>query len=256
MSRTVRRWVALIVFATVLVIAMVNLGEWQLRRLDERRTANEVILTNSTTNPVPYRDVMGGEVTDDMQWQRVTASGTFTGEQFQVRYRVVDGVNGYEVISPMRTTQGDLILIDRGFVPVPSGQQIPDTVPAAPTGEVTVTGYLKRSEHGKDNAIVPTDQRMRLINAPAIGTALGEPVLDGYVAQTEITPGQEGDLQPFTTPELSEGNHFSYALQWFAFSAIAVFGAFYFIRSDIKDRRKRRADEAEIAAADAVSGRS
>ncbi|WP_051215445.1 SURF1 family cytochrome oxidase biogenesis protein [Granulicoccus phenolivorans] len=247
MSRTVRRWVALILFATVLVIAMINLGEWQLRRLDERRAANQVVVTNSNNPPISYRDVMGGEVTDQMQWQRVTATGTFTGEQFQIRYRVVNGEDGYEVVAPLRTTQGDLILVDRGLAPVPSGERLPDTLPAAPTGQVTVTGYLRRSEHGNDNAINPIDHRMRLINAPAIGAAMGQPVLDGYVAQTDIVPAGDGTLKPFVTPELSEGNHFSYALQWFTFSAIAVFGAVYFIRSDLKDRRKRRAATAAAA---------
>ncbi len=132
---------------------------------------------------------------------------------------------------------------------MPSGERLPDTLPAAPTGQVTVTGYLRRSEHGNDNAINPIDHRMRLINAPAIGAAMGgQPVLDGYVAQTDIVPAGDGTLKPFVTPELSEGNHFSYALQWFTFSAIAVFGgAVYFIRSDLKDRRKRRAATAAAA---------
>ena len=38
----------------------------------------------------PYAEVMTGVIEDGDQWYRVTATGTYEPEQFQVRYRTLD----------------------------------------------------------------------------------------------------------------------------------------------------------------------
>ena len=46
---------------------------------------------------------------------------------------------------------------------------------------------------------------------------------------------------PIRPPELSEGPHFWYAVQWFMFLSMAVTGLVVFIRGDIVKRRRERA---------------
>jgi len=60
-----------------------------------------------------------------------------------------------------------------------------------------------------------------------------------------VQPEQQGGLQPIQLPELSEGPHFWYAVQWFMFTAVAVAGIVVFIRSDLRARREEREDAAE-----------
>ncbi len=237
----VKRWVALALFVAILVTVFIRLGEWQLHRLDARKQSNARIEAYRNQPVRPYSEVFGATITEEMQWQRVTVSGHYlTGDQFQARYRNQGEGPGSEVITPLRTTSGELVLIDRGFLLRPQGEPDPDVLPAAPSGEVTVVGHVRRNERGKDNAIVPVQNKVRLINAPAIGASLGQPVLDGYISLLSSDPPQGDELVPISPPELSEGPHLSYAFQWFSFTLIAVVGGFVLIRGDLRDRRRAR----------------
>lgn len=238
-------------FAATMITAFILLGRWQLHRLEWRRHTNEIVRQHESAPVVPFAQAFTGPITDDDQWQRVEVRGRYdTEHQFQVRYRNVGDSRGIEVVTPLKADDGRTVLIDRGFLDVPSGQPIPDAVPPAPAEDVTVVGYVRRNEQGNHNAITPADGRMRLINAPAIQGVLGYPVVDGYLSlQTSSVP-QSGGLQPVGLPQLNEGPHLSYALQWFSFTLIAVIGLVVLIRGDVRDRRELRAQAARTSAAD------
>lgn len=243
MKKLVVRWIALAVFLILLATVFVRLGEWQLDRLEGTRQRNDVVAANRVRDVVDYSDAMGEPVAETEQWQRVRVVGTYTGEQYQVRYRNQGGP-GIEVVAVLETAAGDTVLVDRGFIPREQGKPDTEILPDVPAGEVEVVGFLRRDERGDDTAIVPYEFKVRLINSEAIGASLGRDVLPGYVTLLESTPGNGDELLPIEAPEPSEGNHFSYALQWFAFSVIAVGGIFVLIRADVADRRKaqRRAE--------------
>lgn len=242
-----KRWLGLLVFVIILGAVFVRLGEWQLHRLEERRERNAAVVANSAAPPVPFADAFGAPIGEDDQWQRVTATGTFDhGHDIIARYRHLGGRNGYQVVTPL--VVGDrTVLVDRGFV-----ESSPGAAPVAlpgPQGTVTVTGYVRRNEVGKTNAMVPADGAVRLINAPAIAGATGLELVDGYLQLIEVTPAQDARYVPVGTPDLGEGPHLSYALQWFSFCGIGVAGLFVFIRGDIRDRRKAAARAAAKAGA-------
>ncbi|MFT3889586.1 MAG: SURF1 family protein [Arachnia sp.] len=248
MSRQALRWVGMGLLVVVLVVTFVNLGRWQLDRLEQRRDRNSTVVAHEHQPVRPYTDVLTGTVGDDDQWYRVTATGTYLPEQFQVRYRTLDGAYGSEIVGVLKTAQGDLLLVDRGFLPRQAGY--PDgEMPAVMTGEVTVTGYVRRNDRGDESAMTPHESQIRLINSEVLGRALGVELLDGYVSLIESSPADAGGLTPLGIPELNEGSHFSYALQWFSFSLIAIVGLVVLIRADIRDRKKAKARAAKAAAA-------
>jgi cytochrome oxidase assembly protein ShyY1 len=239
-NRLWKRWIALALFVIVLGVTFVLLGQWQLDRLDQRQDRNATILANEEAAPKPFDQVFapGVTITDDDQWQRVVATGTFdTDNQFQVRYRFNASQPGYEIVVPLHTTTGQTVLVNRGFISVPTGTEVPSVLPPAPTGQVTVMGHVRRSEHGKPQAIEPRDRMVRLINAPAIEATLPYPVLDGWIATLEMNPAQGEDINPLIVPEISDGPHFWYAMQWFLFAIIGATGLVIFIRSDLRERR-------------------
>lgn len=242
-----RRWIALLLVVVCLVIAFVNLGQWQLRRLDQRRGDNAIVVAHEGSPVVGYEQVFDHPISDADEWQRVRATGTFDpAGQVIVRYRNVGGEAGYEVVVPLRADDGRSVLIDRGFVARPPGQDFPTAVPPPPAGTVTVIGYVRRNEQGPANALTPASGAVRLINSDAIGSTLGIPLVDGYISALEMSPPQQG-YTPIPTPSLDEGPHLSYALQWFSFSLIALGGLVVFIRNDIRDRRKAEARAARAA---------
>ncbi len=235
------RWLLLAVFVVGLSVTFVNLGQWQLDRLDQRRDRNSVVVAHENAPVRPYEEVMDGVITDDDQWQRVQVSGTFLPQQqFQVRYRSNGGRVGWELVTPLAADDGRVVLVDRGFILRPAGQDFPAALPAPPEGRVTVVGHVRRNEVGKDVATVPQQGSVRLINSVRIGEALGRPLVDGYIGLLTVDPPQTGDLVPVEPPEISDGPHFWYAVQWFMFTAIAAAGLVVFVRNDIRDRRRAR----------------
>jgi cytochrome oxidase assembly protein ShyY1 len=63
-----------------------------------------------------------------------------------------------------------------------------------------------------------------------------------------VQPEQVGGFQPIQLPDLSEGPHFWYAVQWFMFTAVGVAGIVVFIRGDLRARREEREEAAEAHA--------
>ncbi len=251
MKKLVLRWVALAVFLVLMAVVFANLGDWQLARLDETRQENQAVAANRDAPVVNYADVMGDPLTDEEQWRRVRLVGQYTGVQYRVKYRNHDGP-GIEVLSIFQTTSGDAVVVNRGFIPKQQGRPDTEILPPTPEGQVEITGYVRRDERAKDNAIIPRDFQVRFISSDAIGTSLGTDLLPGYVNLIESTPDNGDTMLPITPPPPSEGNHFSYALQWYAFGAIALIGIVVLIRSDLQDRRKaqrRAARQAQQRAA-------
>lgn len=225
------------VFVVALGVVFVNLGQWQLDRLAQRRERNSATVANEAKPVQPFEAVFTHPIGDAEQWQRVEARGTFDAErQFVVRYRSNGDDRGYEVVTPLRTASG-IVLVDRGFVATDGGGQIPRVAPPPPAGEVTVVGHARRNEQGRRAAVTPSDGQVRLINSDAIGAALGKPVHNGYISAVAVTPPQTGEFVPVQLPDINEGPHFWYAVQWFAFAGLAAAGIVVFIRSDVKARR-------------------
>lgn len=242
MRRLWLRWALLIVFVALLGVAFVSLGNWQLDRLAQRKERNATTITNEQKPVQPYEQVFTHPITDADQWQRVQARGTFDADhQFVVRYRSNGGADGYEVLTPLRTASG-AVLVDRGFIPLERGTRIPSVAPAPPTGEVTVVGHVRRNERGRRAATAPAGNQVRLINSDAIAVTLPYEIESGYIGLLTVQPEQQGGFQPIQLPDLSEGPHFWYAVQWFLFTAIGVAGIVVFIRGDLRARREERED--------------
>jgi cytochrome oxidase assembly protein ShyY1 len=240
MRRLWLRWTLLVVFVAVLGTVFVNLGQWQLDRLRQRKERNATTIANEQAPVRPAAEVFTRPITDADQWQRAEARGTFDAEhQFLVRYRSIGDADGYEVVTPLRMTTGTL-LVDRGFIALAGGERIPSVPPPPPTGEVVVVGHVRRNETGRRAATTPVNGQIRLINSGALSTALPYPVLNGYLDALAVNPPQDPQLRPIPLPELSDGPHFWYAVQWFMFTGIGVAGIVVFIRSDLRARREER----------------
>lgn len=231
------RWSLLVVFVAALGTAFVYLGEWQLERLEQRRQRNISTIANTEKEVLAWEGVFTRTITDADQWQRVRAVGVFDAErQVLLRYRNSGDINGYQVLTPLRTAEGT-VLVDRGIVPLSAGEEVPSVAPPPPTGTVEVVGHVRRNEVGRSSARVPVNGSARLIDSTAVGATLPYPVVNGYIGLLSVEPGQTGNFKPVALPEISDGPHFWYAAQWFMFAGIGVLGIVVFIRGDLRERR-------------------
>jgi cytochrome oxidase assembly protein ShyY1 len=223
-----RRWILFALVVAVLAYATWWLGGWQFRRLHDTKAENSVIRTNEHRAVAPVADVLGPDRDPSAQdeWRLVGATGTYDASQTVViRYRTRDGAQGVDVVVPLVTADGTALLVDRGWLETdPSGANRSD-IPDPPAGEVDVTGYVRAN--GTGNSTHVADLSARAISSDAIGAAISHPVYGGFVALRSEDPEPDTKLEPVELPELNNGPHFFYGLQWWFFGLLAIFGFCY-----------------------------
>lgn len=235
-----RRWVGLALFVAILATVCIRLGFWQYHRLEERLASNEITQTHLQADPVPLSETLAPDqdVTDDDEWMRVTAEGRYdTAHQVTVRYKTRDGQPGVNVVTPLITESGDAILIDRGWMQTNNRGEKPDRVPAPPTGTVTVTGWLRPDSQADDQAVTPHGGQVRAIASGGITSHVPYDLYHGYISLRDSNPKPHTSLVAESKPDLGQGPHLFYAIQWWFFAALAVFGFGYFAYSEARDRK-------------------
>ena len=236
-----RRWLLFAVAVALLVALAWRLGVWQFDRLSEREDTNAVVARNVDADPVPADQVLavGEPVADDERWRRVTATGEYDeSNTVVIRYRTREGRPGADIVVPLLTQDGPALLVDRGWLPTANRGAGVDDVPAPPGGEVTVTGWVRADDTG--DATTVTDGGARSISSVAISEALGLEVYGGFVDLESESPPPARPLDPAPLPDLGEGPHFFYGLQWWFFAALAVFGFCYLLYDEWRGPRPRR----------------
>ncbi len=225
-----RRWIVFALVVAALAYAAWWLGEWQFRRLEDRRADNTVVRVNEDRAVTPVAEVLSpdSDPSEQDEWRVVTATGTYDAARTVViRYRTRDGAQGVDVVVPLVTASGTALLVDRGWLETnPSGADRGD-IPEPPPGEVEVTGYVRANGTG-DSARV-ADLSARAISSDEIGPAIGHPVYGGFVELRSEDPAPATAPEPAELPDLDDGPHFFYGLQWWFFGALAVFGFLYLL---------------------------
>ncbi|HZA79123.1 MAG TPA: SURF1 family protein [Acidimicrobiales bacterium] len=239
------RWLLSHLFVVLLVITMVNLGFWQLRRLDDKRDRNALIEARSEQPVTPVGELLdpgdGEAAVDGARYRAVTATGTYDAPTtVTVRNRTQEGVPGAWLVTPLRLAEGERVGVIRGFVSLTSDSSVADVPP--PTGEVTVTGLVVDPD-GLDGT-APRDV------APLLDA--GDGILPALVRADESDPPEPNAARPdrpdpaailpVLPADLSEGPHLGYAVQWFIFSTIAVVGYPLVLRR-VVGRRGKEADD-------------
>ena len=115
----------------------------------ERRAGNAIIRTNQKSAPRPVDQVLrrGVDPSSTDQYAVVSATGTYDpSKTVIIRYQTRDGASGVDVVVPLVTSSGTALLVDRGWFAT-SNQGLTDAsqVPAAPSGTVTVTGWVRQN---------------------------------------------------------------------------------------------------------------
>lgn len=236
-----RRWALFAVTVVVLGYGCYLLGRWQFHRLHDREVTNVQTRTNLKTRPAPVADVLsvGRPSLVRNEWRRVTATGSYTADKSVViRYQTRDGASGVDVVTPLLTRVGTSLLVDRGWMSTSNLGGATVHPPTPPAGEVTVVGYVRADATG--DAAKVTDRSARAVSSQAISRATGIRVYDGFVDAQKETPTSGKKLVPTELPDLGNGPHFFYGLQWWFFGLLAVFGFFYLAYTEHKLLRAGR----------------
>ncbi len=223
-----RRWALFFVAVLFMAWGAVRLGEWQFHRLHDREQRNAWAERNLAAEPAPVGDVLSPDsaLPESREWQRVRASGTYdTGATFVVRYQTRDGDGGVDVVTPLLLGDGTAVLVDRGWMSTQDPRTGPGDTPAPPSGRVTVEGWARADSTGDRAAI--TDGSTREISSRAASGLVDAPLRRGFVDLQRESPQPATALVPAEEPDLGNGPHFFYGLQWWFFGALALGGFAY-----------------------------
>ncbi|HEV7623327.1 MAG TPA: SURF1 family protein [Amnibacterium sp.] len=234
------RWRRPLALAVVFAIGCALLSWWQFARRAETAHANALVVANYDATPRPLGDVLHGltAYSSGQQWMQVQVTGTYLDrDQLLVRDRQLGGNPGFEVLTPLRLADGDVFVVDRGFLNVGTKQDRPDTVPAPPPGRVTVVARLQANEHAIPGRSAPAGE-IPSIDLGAVAHDVGAPTYTGaYGLMMSETPPAVADPIPLPAPTFGddEGTHLSYAIQWIMFAVIAFLGLGWSVRRSLRD---------------------
>lgn len=241
-----RRWVLFFLAIVVVGYGTWWLGEWQFGRLEDRKDRNAIVVANEQRDPVPVEDVLssGRSVAEQDEWRLVTATGAYDVENtVVVRYRTRNSAPGVEVVVPLVLDDGTAVVVDRGWFGTDDPEIGWEELPAPPAGTVTITGWVRADGSGGSTEV--TDHSTRAIASGPIGAAIGREVRTGFVALESEDPSPAEELKPIELPELGQGPHFFYGLQWWFFGVLAIGGFGYLAwderRSGPRGERRRAA---------------
>jgi surfeit locus 1 family protein len=213
------RIIAFAALAVVLAALFVGLGFWQLARLAERRAANAEIKAALSRPAGPF-GVPPSE--GPMVNRYVVVEGVPDYQhEFVHTGRSRNGSPGVHIFTPVRLG-GDtgVILVNRGWVYASDAATVDLT--RWREARRTFRGYTRVFPVG-GSATPTTNHRVRALNHQLLQQMLPYEVSLLYV----VSRDSANDSTPARLPEpdISEGNHLSYAIQWFCFAAIALIGA-------------------------------
>ena len=137
-----RRWAGYLALTVVFAIVCVLLAMWQLARRDEAVAEINRVETNFDAEPTPLADVLPELDAYDpsQEWLTVSMTGRYlTDDQVLVRNRPLGGDVGFDVLVPFQLANGDVFVVDRGWVPTGQKQDVPDAIPAFWTGTEPVS---------------------------------------------------------------------------------------------------------------------
>jgi surfeit locus 1 family protein len=221
----------------VMLIVLLGLGSWQVKRLFWKQALLAQIASAERSNPVPLCELeaVAAGVGGKAQFRpppfiKISITGTFLPAETalygaEVRDVASGPAMGAQLIEPMRELNGELILVDRGWVPLSRTGPLDQ-----PMGEVTVSGYIRLGDrqHWFSAADDPSGRRFFTLDPHAIGAAIGLPQVRPFVL-VALATGTGAILQNWPDPARHlpqpPNNHLSYAITWYGLSValLAIF---------------------------------
>ncbi len=199
---------------------LISLGNWQLRRSDEKRQyLNE------------QQIALGGEVIDlstyenpqleALEYKKVVVQGEYDSKhQFLLDNQIVKGKVGYFVLTPLKIkSRPYAVLVNRGWIEMDKDRTVlPDI--SIQGGPVSIEGrvnHFPRVAYQLEGADIPAEHWpsvVQVINPEILSRMLGYPVLDFQLELApELPQGYIRDWQIKTT--ITPEKHIAYAMQWY-----------------------------------------
>lgn len=214
--------------ALALIVLCLWAAQWQYHRGVDRHARNSTIEQQSQASTISLEKATT-DITSN-EWRTISTTGTFEGStQILIRNRYSEGKYGFEQLTLFTDSHGKNFWVDRGWIAPGANATTAPALTQTPIGQVEITGRLRLDSSlprgsffalGKGNALIPQWNAQKGIDTEKFYIDL----LSG--STPELTPSAPAQL-----PELSDGPHMAYALQWIFFAGLIIYGRILIRRS-------------------------
>lgn len=245
--RSVVTRAALAVCALLAFAGFLALGTWQVERrawkLDLIARVDQRV--HAPAADAPARPEWPTVNAANDEYRHVRLRGTFLHDKEALVQASTRLGAGFWVLTPLRTADGSVVLVNRGFVPPEARERAARTAPE-PQGDTTVAGLLRLTEPkgGFLRTNDPAADRWFSRDVRAIAAARGLADVAPYFVDAEAGPAPAQATPTWPAGGLTviafPNSHLVYALTWYGL-ALMVLGAYGFVWRD--DRRRRASQD-------------
>ncbi len=242
------RWVGFTLAAILAVAVMIRLGFWQLDRLAQTRALNAQVSAQINAPVLDLNKDLPVDQLDSMQYRSVVVVGVYDlSKEVILRNQVYNGQPGFAVITPLKIQGSDYsVLVERGWIPL--DQATPALrVQYAEPGVVTVKGILRLSQTqptflgAVDPTLAPGQARLdswSMVNVGRIQQQVNLKLLPVYIQEAPDPASTGLPYRSLTMPDLTDGPHLSYAVQWFLFATMLGVSYPFLVRRSVNKKKK------------------
>lgn len=219
-------------YCIVTFFILVGLGTWQMLRLQWKLNLVHTIEQQVALPAVALPNDPNISL-QEWQYRKIKVQGAFLHEHEVTLYtgpKVLNGDIGYNLLTPFKTDQGVIVLVDRGWVPYQKKEQVnrPETLP---NGAVELVAMLQDGETpGRFTPKNDPERHMWFwidIGHMLKGINSGNVITNFYLRQLKESD-QPGLPVAGEAKVHYRNDHLQYAITWYSLAVILiiVYGAF------------------------------
>jgi cytochrome oxidase assembly protein ShyY1 len=230
------KWIATHILVITLMVVMVNLATWQLDRHQQRKDFNATLVQRFEAPVRPLDELLQSGEPADIEWLPTAVTGTYLqGEDISLVNVSQNGAAGYDAITPLLLSNGKVVLVNRGFLPLVA------EFPPAPSGEVSILGRIRATSERRTGAVSDPATgelaEVQRIDIDRLQQQIDGELVHVYVQLLKSTPTEAPTLSTIADPDFSNGPHLSYTVQWFFFALCAAGGWVALVRREVTKQK-------------------
>ena len=223
---------ALLLLAGVLFVGLLALGGWQMQRLQWKLALIERIEQRVNAAPVaaPSPAEWSAISRESNEYSRVQITGRFDHSRATLVRASTELGRGFWVLTPLQTSAGFWVLVNRGFVPETDGAQLARLGSAEPQ---VISGLLRLSEPG-GSFLQHNDAaagRWYSRDVPAMAASVKLEVAP-YFIDAAASPNAQAWPRGGLTVLSFNNHHAVYAITWFVLAAMVAAAAAFLLYSE------------------------
>jgi cytochrome oxidase assembly protein ShyY1 len=264
--QTWKRWIVWLLVASLFAVACVFLSQWQFSRRAEAVAKIDLIAANFDKPAVAIAELTDLSYFDlANEWRPVALEGKFLSDKaVLVRNRPYNGNAGFLQVVPFQLSTGEIVAVETGWLPTGSQNDEPDVIPLPSSERVEIIARIRPAEPTLDRD-APQGQ-IATINIESLisKVQLSEPIYKSFYVRLAESYNTSDLPKVQAKPQLTEGNHLSYALQWILFALMAFSALWWAIWQErqikkmeldpsFKPKRRKQIGDDDKAAEDGIA---